>query len=95
MYQVIFTDAYLKLAEKWIKKHRILKDKYYNTIQMLEINPFHNSLRLHKLKGEISEFYSVSIDLKHRIIIDFLIEDNKITLLNIGDHSVYNSGPKY
>lgn len=89
MYQVIFTHSYLKLLEKWIKKHPDLKLKYFNTIKMLEINPFHNALRLHKLKGEISEFYSVSIDMKYRIIIDFIIEDNKIILLNIGDHEVY------
>ena len=55
----------------------------------LEINPFHNSLRLHKLNGTISEFYSVSIDMKYRIIIDFVIENNKIIPLNIGDHNLY------
>lgn len=89
MYQVIFTQSYLKLLEKWIKKHPNLTLKYYNTIQMLEINPFHNALRLHKLKGDISEFYSFSIDMKYRIIIDFVIENNQIILLNIGDHAVY------
>lgn len=89
MYEIIFTETYMKIAGKWIKKHPDLKAKYYNTIEMLEINPFHNSLRLHKLKGVSSNFYSVSIDMKYRIIIDFIIEDNKIIPLNIGDHSIY------
>lgn len=89
MYEVVFTEAYIKLAEKWVKKHPDLRNKYYNVIELLEINPFHNSLRLHKLKGTISDFYSVSIDMKYRIIIDFIIEDNRIIPLNIGDHGIY------
>lgn len=89
MYEVVFTEAYTKLAEKWVKKHPDLRNKYYNVIELLEINPFHNSLRLHKLKGAISDFYSVSIDMKYRIIIDFIIEDGKIIPLNIGDHGIY------
>lgn len=89
MYEVIFTDTYTKVAEKWLRKHPDLKNKYYQTLELLEINPFHNSLRLHKLKGEISEFFSVSIDMKYRILIDFIIEDNKIIPLSIGDHSIY------
>lgn len=89
MYQIIFTESYTKLAEKWIKKHPDLKQKYYNTIQLLELNPFHNSLRLHKLQGSLSELFSVSIDMKYRVIIDFIIEDNKIIPLNIGDHDIY------
>lgn len=89
MYEVIFTETYTKVAEKWLRKHPDLKNKYYQTLELLEINPFHNSLRLHKLKGEISEFFSVSIDMKYRILIDFIIEDNKIIPLSIGDHSIY------
>ena len=89
MYEVIFTETYTKVAEKWLRKHPDLKNKYYQTLELLEINPFHNSLRLHKLKGEISEFFSVSIDMKYRILIDFIIGDNKIIPLNIGDHSIY------
>ena len=90
MYQVIFTDSYQKLAEKWIKKHSNIKEKYYNTLRVMESNPFHNSLRLHKLRGAMSEYYSVSIDMRYRIIIDFIIEEDKITPINIGDHSIYN-----
>lgn len=89
MYKILFTDSYIRIAEKWIKKHPDLKKKYYNTIELLEINPFHNSLRLHKLSGNLSELYSVSIDMKYRVIIDFVIDGNEIIPLSIGDHSIY------
>ena len=81
-------------TSKLLKRHPDLKNKYYRTLELLEINPLHNSLRLHKLHGKISDFYSVSIDMKYRIIIDFIVENNKIIPLNIGDHALYNTTTK-
>ncbi len=89
MYKVIFTKAYDKLSEKWLRKHPDLLDKYDKTIQLLELNPFHNSLRLHPLEVTMKDFYSVSIDMKQRIIIDLYIEGQTIILLKIGDHALY------
>lgn len=91
MYKLIFTDSYTKLLHKWLKKHPDLKARYVTTIQLLELNPYHNSLRLHKLQGKLSEFYSVSIDIKNRIIIDFIVQDSQIILLNIGNHDIYRA----
>ncbi|MEO5583549.1 MAG: plasmid stabilization protein, partial [Saprospiraceae bacterium] len=59
------------------------------SLLLLEANPFHPSLRLHKLKGNLVEYHSVSIDLKYRILIDFIIQDDKIILIDIGDHGLY------
>lgn len=89
MYKLIFTEAYEKLAEKWLRKHQNLVDKYDKTIQLLELNPFHNSLRLHPLSGVMKDFYSVSIDMQQRVIIDLYIEDHSIILLKIGDRALY------
>ena len=87
MYEIIFTKDYEKKAKKFFKKHQNLKDKYKKTIMFLQINPHHPSLRLHKLQGKLQEFYSVSIDMNYRIIIDFIIVDKKIFLIDIGSHS--------
>jgi mRNA-degrading endonuclease YafQ of YafQ-DinJ toxin-antitoxin module len=89
VYKLIFTPTYDKLAEKWLKKHPDLQDKYYKTIQLLELNPYHNSLRLHNLDGTMKKFHSVSIDMRQRIIIDLHFEGDTIILLKIGDHSIY------
>ncbi len=52
----------------------------------MEQDPHHPSLRLHKLKGELSDFYSVSINMKYRILLDFIIRDDQIILIDIGSH---------
>ena len=86
MYEIIQTEKYKKRAIKFFKKHKTLLPKYEKCIAHLESNPFHPSLRLHKLKGELRDFYSVSIDMEYRIIIDFVIVDDRIILIDIGSH---------
>jgi len=51
-------------------------------------NPFHLSLRLHKLKGKLEGLWSISIDMKHRIIFKSL-EDGVILFVSIGMHAIY------
>jgi len=87
MFEIIFTESYTKKAIRFFKKHPELKDKYRKVITILKVNPFHPSLRIHKLSGKKREFYSVSLDMKYRIIMDFVIENKKIILLDIGSHS--------
>jgi mRNA-degrading endonuclease YafQ of YafQ-DinJ toxin-antitoxin module len=85
-YKVTYTTAYNKKASKFLKKHTSLIDKYQKTIELLESNPQHPSLRLHKLEGRLSECHSVSINLSYRIVLYFLIADNEIVPVDIGDH---------
>jgi len=84
--EIIYTDSYIKRAKKFIKKHPELTSQYEKTLKLLELNPNHPSLRLHRLHGKLSELYSVSINISYRISIDFFIEDNKIIPVDIGSH---------
>jgi len=60
--------------------------KYAKVLSLLETNPFHPSLRLHKLSGNIDELHSISIDMQYRMSMEFYIEDEKIIPVNIGTH---------
>jgi len=92
MAKLIFTESYEKRARKFLKKHPDLISKYQKTLMLLEINPAHPSLRLHKLSGKLSELYSVSINISYRITIDFLIQNDTIIPIDIGNHdSVYRT----
>ena len=85
-YKLIYKDSFIKKAVKLFKKNPILKDKFDKTIKQLEKDPFYPSLRLHKLKGNLKEYYSVSINMSYRIVINLIIIDNEIYLLDIGSH---------
>jgi mRNA-degrading endonuclease YafQ of YafQ-DinJ toxin-antitoxin module len=84
--EILYTDSYLKRARKFIKKHPDLISQYEKTLKILEINPFHPSLRLHKLQGRLSQLYSVSINISYRMTIIFMIEDDKIIPIDLGSH---------
>lgn len=86
MAEIIYTDSYVKRAKKFIKHHPELISQYEKTLKLLELNPMHPSLRLHKLQGKLAALYFVSINISYRISIDFLIENNKIIPVDIGSH---------
>jgi len=85
-YKITVTDSYKKRVKKFLKKHPDMFDRYAKAITILEVNPFHPSLRLHKLKGNLNEYFSVSINMEYRVVIDFLIVDEKIILVDVGSH---------
>lgn len=85
-YVLVFTQQYEKRARRFLKRHPELKRQYLKTLQLLEADPFHPSLRLHRLAGRLADLHSVSITLSYRITLEFLIEGNEIVPVDVGDH---------
>jgi mRNA-degrading endonuclease YafQ of YafQ-DinJ toxin-antitoxin module len=85
-YSLIFTDQYSRRAARFLKRHPELRQQYLKTLQLLQANPFHPSLRLHPLHGKLEGLHSVSINLSYRITLELLIEGQRITPVNVGDH---------
>jgi mRNA-degrading endonuclease YafQ of YafQ-DinJ toxin-antitoxin module len=86
MHKLIFTHSYEKRVKEFLKKNPKIEKQYVKTLELLEINPFHPSLRLHKFSTRSFEGYSVSINMSYRISLEFLVTENEILLINIGDH---------
>lgn len=80
------TDFYSKREKAFLKKHSDLLEKYGKVLKKLEVNPFDSSLKTHKLKGELKKFHACSINYEYRIVFVMLIQDDEITLLDIGTH---------
>ena len=85
-YKLLISDEYKKKLKKFFKKHPDMLDRYAKCIFILEQDPYHPSLRLHKLKGKLSDFHSISIHMEYRVIIDFIIRDDEIIPVDIGTH---------
>ncbi|MBI5414945.1 plasmid stabilization protein [Candidatus Peregrinibacteria bacterium] len=86
MAKLIFTESYEKRAKEFLRRHSELKNQYAKVIKLLSINPYHPSLRLHRLHGKLSMFYSVSINISYRITLQFLINKDTIIPIHIGKH---------
>lgn len=86
LYRLIYTDSYVRRARKFLKKHPQIIGQYEKTLELLELNPHHPSLRLHSLQGQLSGLSSVSINMSYRIVLELIIQDSDIILVDIGNH---------
>ena len=85
-YRIIYTPSYNKCAARFLKKHPDLYSQYEKTLKLLEMQPHHPSLRMHKLKGSLSDLHSVSINLSYRITLEVIIHDEQLILVDVGSH---------
>jgi len=85
-YTLIYTESYIKRVAKFLKKHPDLISQYEKALKILEIDPYHPSLRLHQLKGKLRELHSISINISYRITLEFYFTDKEIVLVNVGRH---------
>jgi toxin HigB-1 len=86
MYRIIYTLSYEEKARRFLKKHAEITKQYHKTLELLELNPFHPSLRLHQFETRNFKGYSISINLTYRISLEFLVSGKEIVLINIDDH---------
>jgi len=85
-YRLVFTEQYTARASRFLRRHPDLVRQYQKTLELLEANPHHPSLRPHALKGRLAGLHSVSINLSYRITLELLIADDQIIPVNVGDH---------
>ncbi|MEH6551060.1 MAG: hypothetical protein V7711_14245 [Pseudomonadales bacterium] len=85
-YTLIYPDSYIKRAKKFLWKHPEIHNQYRKTLELLELDPYHPSLRLHSLEGRLKGLSSVSINISYRIVLELEIKDGEIILVNIGNH---------
>ena len=86
VYAIIYPESYIRRARKFLTRHPELAQQYKKTLQLLEINPYHPSLRLHRLKGRLASLHAVSINISYRITLELVIRENEIILVNVGAH---------
>ena len=85
-YKLIYPESYIRRARKFLVKHPEIHSQYAKTLQLLELNPYHPSLRLHSLKGRMNGLSSVSINISYRIVIELIVDGDEILTVNIGKH---------
>jgi mRNA-degrading endonuclease YafQ of YafQ-DinJ toxin-antitoxin module len=62
--RLVKDENYQRKERKFFKKHSQLVDKYAEVLTKHKNNPFDSTLKTHKLKGELKEFYFPSSRLK-------------------------------
>lgn len=82
----------IKYSRRFLKSLECLPDKIINQAQgkeeIFKENPFHSSLRTHKLSGKDRESWAFWVDYSYRIKFVFL-SDEEVLFLDIGMHEIY------
>ena len=85
-WRILYTEGYNRRAARFLKLHPEMVRQYGKTLKLLEVNPSHPSLRLHRLKGRLADLYSVSININYRITLEFILEEDTIIPVDVGKH---------
>ncbi|HLD21112.1 MAG TPA: type II toxin-antitoxin system mRNA interferase toxin, RelE/StbE family [Patescibacteria group bacterium] len=83
--EVLYTPHFKRDAKRLpVSMRKLVEER----LSLFKKNPFDPSLKTHKLEGVLREYWSFSIDYRHRVICTF--EGKSTVVLHaIGDHSVY------
>lgn len=82
---IIYTS---KFEKEYKNLPREIKDLAIEKEVIFRNNPFEKSLNVHKLNGKLKDYWSWSIDYRHRIIFWFK-NKNEVWFLSVGSHDIY------
>jgi mRNA-degrading endonuclease YafQ of YafQ-DinJ toxin-antitoxin module len=86
--RLLRSQAFVRAARKAIKKSPRLAGELAATLEALEQDAFHPSLRTHKLKGKLEGIWACSAGYDLRVLFRLVThaEVEAILLLTVGDH---------
>ena len=76
-----FNRTYRKLSEQQ-------KRDFKKAVRLFLLDPFDRKIKTHKLRGQLKNFWSFSINFSDRVLFQFLGE-RAVMLYDIGDHDIY------
>lgn len=91
MRKIAWTPKSLRAFKRMVRQKPQLRPVIEETLEQLADDPFHPTLRTHKLSGELAGIWACSIDYSYRILFEFVAnpessEEEAILLLNLGSH---------
>ncbi|NEP60385.1 MAG: type II toxin-antitoxin system mRNA interferase toxin, RelE/StbE family [Symploca sp. SIO2G7] len=90
MKNLVFSSSFKRAFKGIIKRRPELKERIEERLRILVDDPFNPVLRTHKLKGDLSGSWSMTVDYDCRIVFGFEKNQNsgedEILLIDIGTH---------
>ncbi|MGG6263473.1 type II toxin-antitoxin system RelE/ParE family toxin [Leptolyngbya sp. AN03gr2] len=88
--ELVWSNAFSRKLKRLLRQNPQMKTQIEQTLEQLAIDPFDPKLGTHKLKGDLSNCWSCSINYSDRIIFQFVENPEtaveEILLLTLGSH---------
>ncbi len=85
MINLSYSNHFTKALKKRLIGNKTFEKKFFQKIELFTQNPFHSSLKTHKLSGDLEGYWSFSIEYNVRVIFYFS-SDIKVVFADIGSH---------
>lgn len=83
MKKITFSPTFRKQLKQLQKKDKKLFEKIKKQFSLFKLNSRHPSLRIHKLKGELKDVWSLSVTMDFRLL---FVEDTVYYFFDLGTH---------
>jgi len=83
--EVSFSASFKRAFKKSVRNNKALENKFWKKTEVFIKNPYHSSLKTHKLTGNLNQLWSFSVEYDCRIIFYFESSD-KAVFIDIGTH---------
>ncbi len=88
--KLVWSSKFTRATRKLARRKPALLDDPASALKQVEADPYHPSLRTHKLSGEFAGCWACSAGYDFRVVFDFVHApksgETEIHLLNVGTH---------
>jgi mRNA-degrading endonuclease YafQ of YafQ-DinJ toxin-antitoxin module len=84
--EVAFKPSFVRQLKKL---PTLLKEEVIEKIELFKNEASHPVLKIHKLHGDLKEYFSFSVNYRYRIVFTWEIKNKSAIFVAVGDHEVY------
>lgn len=86
MMELVWDAGFKRSYKKRIAPDAVLKQRFWDALEIFVSDPFAHALRTHKLTGKLGTCWAFSVDTDCRVVFRFLKGHSKVLLIDIGTH---------
>ena len=83
---IAFSASFKRSFKKKIKDRKVIENLFWEVTALFIQDPFHPSLKTHKLSGKLKDLWSFSVEYDLRVIFYFEDKNSKAIFVFIGSH---------
>ena len=86
MINLVWDSTFKRSYKKRIAANAILKEEFWDTLELFIKFPFDPHLKTHKLTGKLQGLWAFSVASDCRVIFKFYNDNKSVLLIDIGTH---------
>ena len=86
MTEITFSSSFKRAYKKKIKVRKETDDLFWDTVKLFTSDPFHPSLKTHKLSGKLRGLWSYTVEYNLRVVFSFVDGSSKAIFVDLGTH---------